>query len=281
MKYAIVILVLFSNSIWCQITKTHDVFFETDKYAITNIEQHKLKTFISTIDTTAIEQVTIYGYCDDRGSIAYNLNLSQNRAKAIKQYFKNQSIKGGLITNTSGEGEIALVDSTDIAIDFERSKNRKVTVTVLERDTDTPKPSPSSASSTTKTTEDIILGNIKKGDKILLKDLYFRKGYSFLVPESKKNLEAIAKILKQHDNIYFTIQGHVCCTKNDRDAIDRATKKRNLSEARAKYVYNFLLKYGINKRRMRHQGMGRKHPLGGDSKHDRRVEFLITYVANR
>ena len=31
---------------------------------------------------------------------------------------------------------------------------------------------------------------------------------------------------------------------------------------------------------MRHLGMRRKFPLGGDPKYDRRVEILITYVGN-
>ena len=32
---------------------------------------------------------------------------------------------------------------------------------------------------------------------------------------------------------------------------------------------------------MKFVGMRRKFPLGGDPKHDRRVEILITYVANK
>ena len=82
----------------------------------------------------------------------------------------------------------------------------------------------------------------------------------------------------ERTDIYFTIQGHVCCTQYSRDAVDRKTKKRNLSEARAKYVYDYLAKKGVNKKRMRHMGMRRKFPLGGDPKYDRRVEILITHV---
>ena len=78
--------------------------------------------------------------------------------------------------------------------------------------------------------------------------------------------------------MYFTIQGHVCCTKFSRDAIDRKTKKRNLSLARAKYVYDYFAKKGVEKKRMKYVGMRRKFPLGDDPKFDRRVEILITYV---
>ncbi|GAL78614.1 peptidoglycan-associated lipoprotein [Algibacter lectus] len=81
-------------------------------------------------------------------------------------------------------------------------------------------------------------------------------------------------------NLYFTIQGHVCCTQLTRDAVDRKTKERNLSETRAKFVYDYFVKKGVNKRRMRYMGMRRKFPLGGDPKLDRRVEVLITHVGD-
>ena len=88
----------------------------------------------------------------------------------------------------------------------------------------------------------------------------------------------IAKVLANKKDVYFTIQGHVCCTQNSRDAVDKQTKKRNLSIARAKYVYDYLAKKGVDKKRMKYVGMRRKFPLGGDPKFDRRVEILITYV---
>ena len=96
--------------------------------------------------------------------------------------------------------------------------------------------------------------------------------------ESKKTLKEIAKVLKERDDIYFTVLGHVCCTKNSRDALDKKTRKYNLSVARAKYVYDYLVKQGIDKKRMKYKGMRRMFPLGGDPKYDRRVEILITYV---
>ena len=82
----------------------------------------------------------------------------------------------------------------------------------------------------------------------------------------------------KNKNIYFTIQGHVCCTQNSRDAVDKKTRKRNLSVARAKYIYDYLERKGVDKRRMKFVGLRRKFPLGGEPKLDRRVEILVTYV---
>ena len=113
-----------------------------------------------------------------------------------------------------------------------------------------------------------------------LDNILFKTGYSKLLPESKPTLESIAQALLERKDIYFTIQGHVCCTQNSRDAIDRQTKKRNLSVARAKFIYDYLVKKGVNKRRMKYVGMRRKFPLGGEPKFDRRVEILVTYVGD-
>jgi len=66
-----------------------------------------------------------------------------------------------------------------------------------------------------------------------------------------------------------------------RDAIDKKTKKRNLSVARAQYIYDYLARKGVDKRRMKYVGLRRKFPLGGDPKFDRRVEILVTYVGKK
>src|SRR5690606_14197760 len=129
-----------------------------------------------------------------------------------------------------------------------------------------------------KTASETLAGDIKIGDYILLENILFKTGYSYLLPESAKTLEEISKVLLERDDIYFTIQGHVCCTQNCRDAIDRKTKKRNLSLARAQYIYNYMAKKGVDPRRMKFVGMRRKFPLGGEAKYDRRVEILVTYV---
>ena len=55
-----------------------------------------------------IEKISIYGFCDDRGSDNYNMVLSQNRANAIKQVFANNEFDESLITNVDGKGEILL-----------------------------------------------------------------------------------------------------------------------------------------------------------------------------
>ncbi len=271
---------------------THEVYFETDKYDVVSTEENRLLLFISKLDEVDIDKIEIYGFCDDRGSENYNLTLSQNRANAIKTIFSNNELDEDKISNVDGKGEILLKIVQEEDIVKIRGLNRKVEIIVhpkpkIERlaekikpQTDTlVKPRIDSLKTEAKSLKNIADGTVKVGDKIKLDKIYFKTGYSYLVKESKPVLKEIASILAENKDIYFTIQGHVCCTKNSRDAVDRKTNKRNLSLARAKYIYDYLAKKGIDKKRMRYVGLRRKFPLGGDPKFDRRVEILITYIS--
>ena len=102
----------------------------------------------------------------------------------------------------------------------------------------------------------------------------FITGYSYLTYSSKAVLENIAKKIKEND-FNFIIQGHVCCTKGVVDAVDKKTNKRNLSVARAKFVYDYFIDYGIGSERMSYEGLGHRFPLGGSDDKNRRVEILI------
>jgi len=283
MKKILALLLLFTNIVFSQQEITHDVYFDTDKYIVPLTEENRLLLFISSLDSVQIDKVSIYGFCDDRGTNEYNLELSQNRANAIKDMFSGYGIDPNLITNVNGKGEILLKILNETEVYKIRGLNRKVEIIVSRKKVEPEvveivKTVVEPIVNKKKTTEDITNGTIKKGDKIRLDKIYFKTSYSYITSDSKKTLEKIAKILVAHKNIYFTIQGHVCCTQMSRDAVDRSTRKRNLSVARAKYIYDYLARKGVDKRRMKYVGLRRKFPLGGEAKDDRRVEILITYV---
>ena len=282
MKRLLIILLLISNIAFSQDEITHDVYFNTDEYDVPLTEENRLLLFISSLDSISIDKISIYGFCDDRGTDQYNLELSQNRADKIKEVFSGYGIDPELITNVNGKGEILLKILNETEVQKIRGLNRKVEIIVTKKQP-TEKETVDETIETEGpiTTEAIENGTIKKGDKIRLDKIYFKTSYSYVTSESKKTLEKIAKLLVKHDNIYFTIQGHVCCTQMSRDAIDKKTRKRNLSVARAKYIYDYLAKKGVDKKRMKYVGLRRKFPLGGEAKDDRRVEILVTYVGKK
>ena len=263
------------SSLMAQSNQKHVVYFETDKYEVLETEKNRLLFFIQSLQQEKIKRISIYGFCDDRGSDRYNLNLSQNRADAIKQIFSSTGVKEELISNVDGKGEILLKIIATEDLNVIRGLNRKVEIEVEYNIPEKEK---------VKNVEDnrkkpiTLESELRVGDKIVLDKILFRTGYSYVLEESIPVLEKIARTLRDKNTIYFTIKGHVCCTAYGRDAVDRGTGKRNLSFARARYIYEYLMKNGIAKRRMKYVGLKHKYPLGGDPKFDRRVEIEITYI---
>ena len=275
MRKLLFLVLLYNGVMVAQSNQQHVVYFETDKYVVPETEKNRLLFFIQKLAVKKIKKISIYGFCDDRGSDQYNLVLSQNRADKIKQLFSENKINKQLISNVDGKGEILLKIVSTEDLNVIRGLNRKVEINVeysnnkieVKKDSIDERKKPITLES-----------DLRVGDNITLNNILFRTGYSYILKESIPDLEKIARILNRKKEVYFTIKGHVCCTANGRDAIDRGTGKRNLSLASARYIFSYLIKSGIAKKRMKYIGLKHKYPLGGDSKFDRRVEIEITYI---
>ncbi len=245
-----------SNSLFSQFNIEHSVYFDTDIYSLTKTEKTRLQKFLNTLTKDQVLKIEIYGFCDDIGSENYNLTLSQNRADAIREIFSEASFFPEKIVSVDGKGELLLniVDETDPSV--LRALNRRVDIVIAYPE---------------KISQEEI---IKNDNKIVLENVLFITGYSYLTRSSKKILDKVAESLK-NETFSFIVQGHVCCTEGKLDAVDRKTGKRNLSVARSKYVYDYLIKKGIKKSRMSYEGLAHNFPLGGSEDKDRRVEILI------
>ena len=250
--------------------EVHSIFFEFDKYNLKEEQANAVVAFVSKIDTSRIESVQIFGYCDDRGKDAYNYTLSTNRANTVKNKLIERGIKSKIIITLEGKGRIMLDEDMQINVPEARSKNRRVDVVVNFKPI---------------VIEDLkipgVYSTIKKdrivGDRIYLDHVLFERGSSQLTYKAKKELDRIALELHKYKNIHFEIQGHVCCTPTfQKEAVDRDTKKRELSINRAKRVYNYFLMKRISKVRMSYKGYGNTQSLKQGSTLDRRVELLIT-----
>ncbi|WP_405253071.1 OmpA family protein [Dokdonia sp. Asnod3-C12] len=265
-----------------QVDRTHETFFDTDKSALIKTELASLNRFIASLPKDKIEDISIYGYCDDRGTDAYNKRLSQDRANTIKDIFMLQGVADTIIKNSDGKGELLLTRLDDAGSEIQRKLNRKVEIIVSLKQARkaTPEEVEVAEEITTKIDryKNYEEDTIAKGDRILLKNILFKTNYSYIHGKSYNDLKKLAKYLKGHPEIIFKIQGHVCCVDHGRDGINLKTGKRNLSEARAKFIYDYLADQGVSKKRMRYQGFGSRFPLGGDPADDKRVEIYVTYI---
>ena len=180
----------------------------------------------------------------------------------------SNGIKNKIIVTIEGKGRILIDDDMVENLPEKRSKNRRVDVVLNLKEL--PKIQiPGFYTSIQK--------NQIVGDHIYLENLLFERGSSKLEFKAKLQLDKIARELMKYKNLNFEIQGHVCCIPPfQKEAIDRETRKRELSKTRAESVYKYLLFKRISKDRMSFKGYGNTVPLGKGSEYDRRVELLIT-----
>lgn len=246
------------------------VYFDFDKFTLDEKQGNDVVEFIKKTDSTRIESIQIFGYTDDIGKDAYNFKLSTNRANTIQDKLLDNGIKNKIIVTIEGKGRILIDDDIVENLPEKRSKNRRVDV-VLNL-----KPLP-------KIEIPGFYHSIQKnhivGDHIYLDNILFEKGSSKLTTKSKNELDKIALLLHRYKNIQFEIQGHVCCTPPyQKEAIDKDTKKRQLSSNRAQTVFKYLAFRKIPKTRMTFKGYGNTVPLNKGSEYDRRVELVITKI---
>ncbi len=247
------------------------IYFDFDKFDIRKDQQKTLHKFITTIDTSKVESIQIYGYCDDRGKDAYNYDLSTKRANTIKDSLLLNGIKNKIIVSIQGKGSIMIDEDLESNIPEVRSKNRRVDVLVNFK---APIIKRTKTENYTVLRKDVIVG-----DKVTLENVYFDRGSSKLTLTAKKELDKIAIRLHRFPKIELEVQGHICCTPSyQKEAVDRDTRKRELSVNRANAVYKYLISRRVNEKRLIYNGYGNTQPLGGSPDADRRVELVITKI---
>lgn len=123
----VLLLILFSGKFSGQICdKKTSVYFEADKYSISDTENQKLeklcKMFAQKTDTFMLE---VYSFSDSIASVEYNYKLAGKRLKAIVNYLKkNSSAYFEIKEHVRGE-ELATASN---ATEEGRAKNRRVDV---------------------------------------------------------------------------------------------------------------------------------------------------------
>lgn len=75
----------------CEFTLSGDVLFDFDKYNLSTQGKAELDRIAGEL-RNCNQHVTVTGYTDRLGSVAYNLNLSQNRANVVAAYLRTQGV---------------------------------------------------------------------------------------------------------------------------------------------------------------------------------------------
>lgn len=108
---------------------------------------------------------------------------------------------------------------------------------------------------------------------VVLKNVLFETASAQLLPAALAEIRQLAELLQQNPQLRIQINGHT-------DDLGSAESNQQLSEQRAKAVYEQLINYGIDALRLQYKGFGESRPLlPNDSQQsraiNRRTEFEL------
>lgn len=114
--------------------------------------------------------------------------------------------------------------------------------------------------------------DVKVGEKITLKNIFFENGHYYLLPESYSELNKLAQYLLRNPTMEVQINGHS-------DNVGSKGKNQKISEQRAREVFEYLIKKGVQNK-MYFKGYGSSMPIASNEEDigrakNRRVEFEI------
>jgi outer membrane protein OmpA-like peptidoglycan-associated protein len=231
-------------------------------------------------DKKDLSEIRIHGYADYLSGNNYNTSLSQKRAELVRAHIKNKlPAIGNLVSECRGYGEDFSKQQkgyhgeqqwrrVDVILLSGNNKIAPVVKQPVKKADSLPKPAEKK------------LEELSEGETVALEGLSFVPGRHQVLARSVPVLKKLLETLREHDELKVEIQGHVCCTEAGKDGFDHDTKDNHLSVNRAKAVYQYLIKNGIEKSRLSYRGFGGSRPkVQEDSPENeqvnRRVEILI------
>ena len=195
-----------------------------------------------------------------------NITVSDNKGNTVEE------------TNSNAKGEYK--------INTQLKENQNYNLTYLSEET--------FVQTTTINTKDLkgktvfpdiktVLPKLKKGEKYRLGNINFYGDQAVLLPESFSSVQSLYKLMQKNKKMIICIQGHVNSPgKNKQYGVEKF--EQGLSEDRAKTIYNFLIKKGIDKERMSTEGFSDRQMLFPNPKNEyeasanRRVEIKVISI---
>ena len=274
MKFFFILLSIIASSLKLKSqakTYTCNLYFEINKTS-SQSNFDRIDSVINTLGSGKIE-VSILGYADFLYDANYNKKLSGKRAEGVKNYLlRKTNSKQITIIECKGRGE---EDSKDNQSAEGEPSQRRVDVMVseqIERKKISDKPNqiqqkkekvikPQTTQIKQINGEKKNIQDLQKGETLTIEGLNFIPGRHILVKAAIPVLENLLSTLKEHSDLKVEIQGHICCLDEaEEDGLDYDTEEKKLSENRAKAIYNYLIRNGIDESRLTYKGYGHTQP---------------------
>ena len=240
--------------VFCFSQKQFEVFFDFNKDFPNQSSILTINEWIAS--NRNIEIIKLLGYCDSIDTKNYNKKLAERRIESIRSLLE----KNGLKFNKN-------LEKIAFGKDFKQSKiqaeNRKVTIFYNEQQI---KPIESELTKQ--------IRNSKVGETIKLPNIYFFNNSDQIVAKSQPTLFDLLTAMEENPKLKIEIQGHICC--------QLVSDINDVSTARAKTIYSYLIRNKIDRKRMTFKGFGISKPIHKipeknetEADENRRVEILI------
>jgi outer membrane protein OmpA-like peptidoglycan-associated protein len=240
--------------VFCFSQKQFEVFFDFNKDFPNQSSILTINEWMASHKN--IEITKLLGYCDSIDTKNYNKKLAERRIESIRSLLE----KNGLKFNKN-------LEKIAFGKDFKQSKiqaeNRKVTIFYNEQQI---KPIESELTKQ--------IRNSKVGETIKLPNIYFFNNSDQIVAKSQPTLFDLLTAMEENPKLKIEIQGHICC--------QLVSDINDVSTARAKTIYSYLIRNKIDSKRMTFKGYGTSRPIHKipeknetEANENRRVEILI------
>lgn len=229
-----------------------NIYYEHGKSRVDERKSPGLKQLLSVLEEHKHVVIEIAAHTDNTGSASYNLEFSEKRALNVKRYLENKGISSNrLVAKGYGESE-PLVKCSRCSSE-QNARNRRTEFKVIGQK------------------------GFKVGDIIKVDKINYELNKDKLDMRDSRGLNEIIKLLKSTE-ISVEIRSHT-------DSKGSSKYNLELSEKRAKAVYEHLVKNGVNKYRLKYKGYGESMLLNkcadgvrcSDSDHavNRRTDFKV------
>lgn len=126
--------------------------------------------------------------------------------------------------------------------------------------------------------KDVRMKRILEGESVVMRNVFFETDKYNLLPRSRTELDHLAKLLEKNPGISIEVAGHT-------DNVGSAEYNQELSEQRARTVYEYLVEKGISEDRLTYKGYGLERPVADNDTEEgraqnRRTEFTVTEVVD-
>jgi outer membrane protein OmpA-like peptidoglycan-associated protein len=231
------------------------VFYEHGKSSIDHRKSPGLKELLDILNQHKHVVVEIGAHTDASGSAKYNRELSEKRAIAVKKYLEKKGIPSSRLV-ARGYGESQLLNGCKDGVRCSKEEH------ALNR-----------------RTEFKVIGQkgFKVGDVIKVDHINYELNKAKLDMANSRGLAEVIQLLKDNE-ISVEIRSHT-------DSRGSSSYNEELSEKRAKAVYDYLVKNGVNKYRLKYKGYGESKLLNkckdgvrcSSSEHaeNRRTDFKV------